>query len=254
MAIALRAAGDGASVAVVAKTDSPHPRLPGTVHSAAHAIREAGGSALALPTDLRAEAAVAEAVARTVQHFGGLDILVNNASAIHLAKTPDLETKRFDLMHAVNARGTFLCAKHAIPHLRRSSNPHILSLAPPLGLRPAWFERHAAYTASKYAMSLVTYGLAAELRGEGIACNCLWPRTLIKTAALAVVPGLDPDATRRPEIVADAAHAILCRPARETTGQFFLDEEVLRAEGQTDFSHYAVRPDREPVLDLFVDG
>ena len=252
-AIALRAARDGANVAVVAKTAEPHPKLPGTIHTAAAEIEAAGGHALALQVDVRDEEQVAAAVARTVEVFGGLDILVNNASAIFLAGTVDTPMKRFDLMHQVNARATFACSQAAIPHLARAENPHVLVLSPPLDLDPRWLAPHLAYTLSKYGMSLCVLGLAEELEGQGIAVNALWPRTVIDTAALRLLGDrFAKSETRKPEIVADAAHAVLTRPSRSFTGRFFIDEEVLREAGVDDLSGYAVEPGGELATDLFL--
>ncbi|WP_083469111.1 SDR family oxidoreductase [Methylobacterium variabile] len=255
LAIALRAARDGANVAVAAKTDAPHPRLPGTIHSAAEEIRQAGGAALPLVVDVRDEAQVAEAMARTAERFGGIDIVVNNASAIQLTDTPSTDMRRFDLMHQVNARATFLVSKLALPHLKRSANPHILTLSPPLDLRPDWFAPHLAYTMAKYGMSLCVLGLAAELRGRGIAANALWPLTTIATSAVRNVLGGDAmmRASRTPDIVAEAAYRIVLKPASTFTGQFLIDEDVLRAEGVSDFAAYRVDPDTALAPDLFVD-
>ncbi len=253
-AIALRAAADGANVAVAAKTTEPHPKLPGTIYSAAEEIEAAGGRALPLAVDVRSEEQVAAAIQRTVDTFGGLDVLVNNASAIFLAGTLETPAKRFDLMHQVNTRGTFFCSQAAIPHLARADNPHILMLAPPPSLDPRWYGPHLAYTLSKMGMSLCVLGLAAEQAERGIAVNALWPRTVIRTAALAMLGDAFPrERTRRPEIVADAAHAVLVRPARACSGNFFLDEAVLREEGVTDFARYAVAPGEEPMTDLFLE-
>jgi len=254
LAIALRAARDGAAVAVLGKTGEPHPRLPGTVFSAAAEVEAAGGRGLALVADVRQPEQIRAAVARTVETFGGLDILVNNASAIALTGTLDTEPRRFDLMHQVNTRGTFLCSQACIPHLKRAANPHILNLAPPPELVPQWFAPHLAYTLAKFGMSLCTLGMAEEFRAEGIAVNALWPLTLIATAALGQLPGGEAlaHASRRPEIVADAAHAVLTRPARSCTGNFFIDEEVLRAEGVTDFEPYAVAPGSPLAADVFL--
>ena len=253
-AIALRAARDGAQIAIAAKTVEAHPRLPGTIHSAAAEVEAAGGRALALEVDIRDEGQVQAAVGRAAEHFGGLDVLVNNASAIYLAGTLDTPLKRYDLMQAVNVRGTFACSQAAIPYLRRAANPHILNLSPPLNLDPRWFRGHLAYTLSKYGMSMCVLGMAAELREEGIAVNALWPRTVIATAALAMLGGAaPPERCRRPEIVADAAYAILCRPARDCSGNFFLDEDVLRQEGVIDFAAYAVEPGQPLLPDLFLD-
>jgi len=253
-AIALRAASDGARVVVVGKTDEPHPRLKGTVQATCDAVEAAGGEALGCITDIRDEAAVERAVAQARERFGGIDILVNNASAISLTRTADTAMKRFDLMHSVNARGTFLCSKACLPLLEQSDNPHILTLSPPLELRPEWFASHLGYTLSKYGMSLCTLGLAKELEPRGIAVNSLWPKTIIATAAVEnLLGGAEALARcRKPEIVADAAYAILTRPSRELTGRFFIDEDVLRAEGVTDFSKYAIDPSLEPALDIFV--
>ena len=254
LAIALRAARDGARVALLGKTAEPHPRLPGPVVTAAAEVEAAGGQALALVADVRSEQEVLAAVASAVAAFGGLDILVNNASAISLTGTLDTELKRYDLMHQVNARGTFLCSKACIPHLKGAENPHILNLAPPLDLRAKWFAPHAAYAMAKFGMSLCTLGMAEEFRREGIAVNALWPLTAIDTAAVRNLLGGEgmTRGCRRAEIVADAAWAILNRPARACTGQFFIDEEVLRAEGVTDFSGYAVDPQTPLVADAFL--
>jgi citronellol/citronellal dehydrogenase len=255
LAIALRAARDGANVTIASKTDAPHPKLPGTVHTAAAEIEAAGGKALAVVCDIRDEAAVAAAVARTVETFGGIDICVNNASAISLTGTLQTDLKRYDLMNSVNARGTFLCSKLTVPHLLAGSNPHILNLGPPLDLSPRWFAGHVAYSMAKYGMSLCTLGMAAEFRDRGVAVNSLWPLTTIDTAAVRFALGGDAMArrSRGPEIMADAAHAILCRPSRACTGNFFIDEEVLRAEGVTDFSGYAPHAGDEPLFaDFFV--
>ncbi len=258
LAIAKRAARDGANVVIAAKTDQPHPKLPGTIHTAAAEVEAAGGRALALALDIRDDAAVAAAVTRAAEHFGGIDILVNNASAISLTGTLATPMKRFDLMLSVNARGTFCCSQACLPHLQRAArggrNPHILTMSPPLNIDPKWLQHHVPYTLSKYGMSLLTVGLAAELRADGIAVNSLWPRTVIHTAALAMIPGVDPNLCRRPEIVADAAHAILNRDARAHTGNTYIDEDVLRAEGVTDFDGYAVVAGTKQLLpDLFVD-
>ncbi|HET8727472.1 MAG TPA: NAD(P)-dependent oxidoreductase [Alphaproteobacteria bacterium] len=253
LAIALRAARDGANVAIAAKTTEPHSKLPGTIYSAAEEIERAGGRALPLVVDIRDDDQVAAAAARTVETFGGIDACINNASAISLTGTLETPMKRFDLMHQVNARGTFLVTKTCLPHLLKARNPHVLMLAPPPSLRPHWFKDHTAYTIAKYGMSLCVIGFAAEFAEKGVAVNALWPRTLIATAALGMIPGVDPERGRTPEIVADAAHAILTRPARGTTGNFFVDEDLLRAEGVTDFDRYAVRPGQPLLPDLFLD-
>jgi citronellol/citronellal dehydrogenase len=254
LAIALRAARDGANVVIFGKTAEPHPKLPGTVFSAAEEVQAAGGVALAIVGDVRSEEQVLAAVAQTLERFGGLDILVNNASAIALTGTLDTELKRYDLMHQVNARGTFLCSKACVPLLKRAGNPHILNLAPPLDLQPKWFAPHPAYTMAKFGMSLCTLGMAEEFRADGIAVNSLWPLTAIDTAAVRNLLGGEAmtRACRRPEIMADAAHAILARPSRDCTGNFFIDEEVLRAEGVTDFGPYAVDPKVPLVADYFL--
>ena len=255
LAIALRAARDGANVVIAAKTDAPHPKLPGTVHSAAAEIDAAGGRGLGVVCDIRAEDQVQGAIDRAVAAFGGIDVVVNNASAISLTPTADTPIKRYDLMQGVNARGTFLCTQLALPHLRRAANPHVLTLSPPLDMRPRWFAGHVAYTIAKYGMSMCTLGMAEEFRAEGIAVNSLWPLTAIDTAAVRNVLGGDRMArmSRTPEIVADAAHAILTRSARECTGNFFIDEDVLRAAGVTDFGPYAPHAEGGPlVADFFV--
>jgi citronellol/citronellal dehydrogenase len=255
LAIALRAARDGANVALIAKTDQPHPKLEGTIHTAAAAIEEAGGNALPIVGDIRDEDRVAAAVAETVERFGGIDVCVNNASAINLVGTEQIEMKRYDLMQNINARGTFVLSKLAIPHLRESANPHVLTLSPPLSLDPRWARDHVAYTIAKYGMSLCTLGMAAEFRDDGIAFNSLWPRTIVATAAVQNLLGGDEAMARArtPEIMSDAAHAILTRPSRECTGNFFLAEDVLVEEGITDFTGYAAAPGAEPLPDLYVD-
>ena len=256
LAIALRAAQDGANVALIAKTDEPDPRLPGTIHTAAEEITEAGGAALPIVGDVRDDEAVEAAVARTVERFGGIDAVVNNASAIAIMGIADLPVKRYDLMLDINARGTFLLSKLAIPRLAEAQNPHVLTLSPPVDLDPRWLGGHAPYTLSKYGMTILTLGLAAELRDRGIAANCLWPRTIIATAAVQNLLGGDEAMarSRRPEIVADAAHAILTRPASESTGNCFIDDEVLAQAGVTDLSQYrygdASEEDLQP--DLFL--
>ena len=255
LAIALRAAADGANVVIAAKTVDPHPKLEGTIHTAAAQIEAAGGTALAVACDIRSEDQVRVAIQTAVDRFGGLDIVVNNASAISLTPTLATEMKRFDLMHQVNTRGTFLVSKTAVPHLRRSANPHILTLSPPLDLDPRWYAPHLAYTMAKAGMSLCTLGMSAEFAADGIAVNSLWPLTTIDTAAVRNVLGGDAMArrSRSPQVMADAAHAILTRPSRECTGNFFIDEEVLRAEGVTDFSVYGSDDsDEPPFRDLFV--
>jgi citronellol/citronellal dehydrogenase len=255
LAIALRAARDGANVVLIAKTDEPHPRLEGTIHTAAAAIEQAGGAALPVVGDIRDDAVVEKAVDSAVERFGRIDIVVNNASAIDLSGTVDLTMKRYDLMQDINTRGTFLLTKTCIPHLRSSANPHVLALAPPLNLAPKWFGAHVGYTIAKYGMSMCILGFAEELRPDGIACNALWPKTWIATDAVRNILGGDEalSRSRRPEIVADAAHAILTRPSREDTGRFLLDEDVLREEGVTDFSTYREgASDADLELDLFL--
>lgn len=252
-AIALRAARDGANVVIAAKSSVPNPKLPGTIHSVAEEVGRAGGRALPVRCDIREEDQVRAAVEAAVTAFGGIDILVNNASAIWLRGTLDTPMKRFDLMQQVNARGTFLCAQACLPHLLEAENPHILTLAPPPSLDPKWWGPHVGYTLAKMGMSFVTLGLAAEFGPRGVAVNALWPRSIIATDALNMIAGVDVSRCRRPEIVADAAHAILVRPARETNGRFFLDEEALREAGVTDFSRYAVDPAQPLLPDLFLD-
>ncbi|HEY8163671.1 MAG TPA: NAD(P)-dependent oxidoreductase [Methylocystis sp.] len=255
LAIAKRAARDGANVAIVAKSVVENPRIPGTIYTAAAEIETHGGKPLALPCDIRFDDQVAAAVDKTVETFGGIDILVNNASAIDLRGVDLLDMKRFDLMHQINARGTYLCCKLALPHLRKAENPHILTLSPPLDLDPKWFAPNLAYTIAKYGMSLVTLGLARELAREGVAVNSLWPETAIATAAVGNLLGGEEiiKRSRKPEIVADAAHAVLTRPSRACTGNFLIDVQVLAQEGITDFTPYAVDPAYEAVLDFFLD-
>lgn len=253
LAIALRAARDGANVAIAAKSGVPNPKLPGTIHTAAAAVEAAGGQALAIQCDIREEDQVQAAVAATVDRYGGLDILVNNASAIWLKGALETPMKRFDLMQQVNARGTFLCSQAALPHLLRAPNPHILTLAPPPTLDPKWWGPHTGYTLAKMGMSFVTLGLAAEFGPKGVAVNALWPRTVIATDALKMIPGTEPAKCRTPEILADAAHAALTTPAAGFTGRFLIDETLLRERGVTDFSGYAVDPSQPLLPDLFLD-
>jgi citronellol/citronellal dehydrogenase len=253
-AIGLRAARDGANIVIAAKTVAPHPKLPGTIHTAAAEMEAAGGKALACAVDIRFEEQVRAAVVKAVETFGGIDILVNNASAISLTGTLATPLPRFDRMHQVNLRGTFACSQACLPHLLKAGNPHILNIAPPLNLQARWFAPHAAYTIAKYAMSLCVLGMAQEFRQQRVAVNALWPRTIIATAAVMNLLG-GPEAIRRsrkPEIMADAAHAILTRPGRECTGNFFIDEEVLRSEGVNDFTPYAMDPAAELMPDLFL--
>ena len=258
LAIALRAAADGALVAIAAKTSDPNPKLPGTIHSAAEEIRAAGGTALPIQCDLRDENQIADAVAQAAKEFGGIDILINNASAINLTRTEDTPAKRFDLMFDVNVRGTFLTSQAALPHLRESAeagrNPHILTLSPPLSMKAKWFKNHVAYTMAKYGMSMCVLGMAEEFKRDGIAVNALWPRTAIDTAALQMISGVDTAACRTPEILADTAYIILNRNSKECTGNFFVDDEVLAAEGITDLEKYSVVPGtKDFLLDFFLD-
>ncbi len=253
-AIGLRAAQDGANVVVVAKTTKPHPRLPGTIHSACEEIEAAGGKALAQQADIRFEDQVSVAIDQAVEAFGGIDILVNNASAISLTGTADTTMKRYDLMHGVNARGTFLCSKLCLPHLEKAENPHILNISPPLDMDPRWFAPHLAYTMAKYGMSFCVLGMSAELAEKGIAVNALWPRTAIATAAVRNLLGGEEmiRRCRRPEIVADAAVAVLRRNSRGSTGNFYIDDEVLREEGVTDLEAYSVEPGADLLPDFFL--
>ena len=253
LAIALRAARDGANVAIAAKSSVPNPKLPGTIHSAAAEVTAAGGQGLALQCDIREEDQVQAAVAATVERFGGIDILVNNASAIWLRGALDTPMKRFDLMAQVNSRGSFLCAQACLPHLLKAGNPHILTLAPPPNLDPKWWGPHTGYTLAKMGMSFVTLGLAAEFGPQGVAVNALWPRTVIATDALKMIPGTEPAKCRTPEILADAAHVVLTTPARGFSGRFLIDETVLREHGVDDFARYAVDPSQPLMPDLFLD-
>ena len=258
LAIALRAARDGASVAIAAKTAEPNPKLPGTIYSAAEEIKAAGGTALPIQCDLRDETQIAAAVAQAAAEFGGIDILINNASAINLTRTEETPAKRFDLMFDVNVRGTFLTSQAAIPFLRDSAgagrNPHILNLSPPLSMKPKWFKNHVAYTMAKYGMSMCVLGMSEEFKRDGIAVNALWPRTAIDTAALQMIPGVDTAACRTPEILSDSAYIILNRNSKECTGNFFVDDEVLASEGITDLEKYSVVPGtKDFLLDFFLD-
>lgn len=254
LAIALRAAKDGANITIAAKTDTPHPTLPGTIHTAAAEIEEAGGKALAIKMDLRHEDEVEAAMAKTAERFGGIDILINNASAIMLTGTLDTPMKRFDLMHQVNARGTFLASQKALPYLKKSDNAHILTLSPPLSMKAKWFKNHCAYTMAKYGMSMCVLGMAAEFSDYGIAVNALWPRTAIETAAIKMLGGaVKVENCRKPEIMADSAHAILVRDAKENSGNFYIDDEVLAEEGITDLSIYANKIGAPLLPDFFLD-
>jgi citronellol/citronellal dehydrogenase len=258
LAIALRAAQDGAQIAIAAKTAETNPKLPGTIFTAAKEIEAAGGSALPIQCDIRDEAQIEAAIAKTAETFGGIDILVNNASAINLTPTDQTPAKRFDLMFDVNVRGTFLTSQAALPFLRKSAeagrNPHILNLSPPLSMKAVWFKNHVAYTMAKYGMSMCVLGMAEEFKRDGIGVNALWPRTVIDTAALQMIPGIDALAGRTPQILADAAHIIFNRDAKECTGYFFVDDELLASEGITDLEKYSVTPGtKDFLLDFFLD-
>jgi citronellol/citronellal dehydrogenase len=252
LAIALRAARDGANIVIAAKSAVTNPKLPGTIHTAAAEVEAAGGKALAVQVDIRDEAQVRAAAVQAAEHFGGIDIVVNNASAIWLAGTAETPMKRFDLMHQVNTRGTFLVTQSCLPYLRQAANPHVLMLSPPLNLEAKWFAPHTAYTIAKYGMSLCVLGMSAEFAPLGIAVNALWPRTVIATAAIGMIDGVKAEHCRRPEIVADAAHGMLTRPAREYTGHFAIDEDVLREEGIVHLEQYAVQPGASLLPDLFL--
>lgn len=258
LAIALRAAQDGALIAIAAKTAEANPKLPGTIFSAAKEIEAAGGTALPIQCDIRDEAQIEAAIAKTAETFGGIDILINNASAINLTRTDQTPAKRFDLMFDVNVRGTFLTSQAALPYLRKSAeegrNPHILNLSPPLSMKAVWFKNHVAYTMAKYGMSMCVLGMSEEFKRDGIAVNALWPRTAIDTAALQMIPGVDTAACRTPEILSDSAHIILNRNSKECTGNFFVDDEVLASEGITDLEKYSVVPGtKDFLLDFFLD-
>lgn len=258
LAIALRAAQDGALIAIAAKTAEANPKLPGTIFSAAKDIEAAGGIALPIQCDIRDEVQIEAAINKTAEQFGGIDILVNNASAINLTRTDQTPVKRFDLMFDVNVRGTFLVSQAALPHLRKSAedgrNPHILNLSPPLSMKAVWFKNHVAYTMAKYGMSMCVLGMAEEFKRDGIGVNALWPRTVIDTAALQMIPGIDAQAGRTPQILADAAHIIFSRDAKECTGNFFVDDTLLASEGITDLEKYSVTPGtKDFLLDFFLD-
>ncbi len=254
LAIGARAAKDGANVVIAAKTAEPHPKLPGTIYTAAEEIEEAGGKALPLVVDIRHEDQILAAVEKTVETFGGIDVLVNNASAIFLAGTVETPLKRFDLMHQINTRGTFACSQACIPHLKKAANPHILNISPPLNMDAKWFGPHVAYTMAKYGMSMCVLGMSEELRKDGIAVNALWPRTAIATAAVQNLLGGDVAirGSRKPEIMADAAHVVLTRGSREATGRFYIDDEVLESAGVTDLEQYAVTPGAPLMMDFFL--
>jgi len=253
-AIALRAAKDGANVVIAAKTAEPHPKLPGTIYTAAEEVEAAGGKALACVVDIRQEELVEAAVQKTIETFGGIDILVNNASAIQLTGTLQTPMKRYDLMHSVNVRGTYLTSQKCLPHLLKSENAHILNLSPPLNMEEKWFKNHVAYTMAKYGMSMCVLGMAGEFRKKGVGVNALWPRTTIATAAIKNIVGGEEmmKRSRKPEIMADAAHWILTQDAKECTGNFFIDEDLLRESGVTDFENYSVVPGAELFPDFFI--
>jgi len=253
-AIALRLAKEGANIVVAAKTVTPHPKLEGTIYTAAEEIEKAGGKALAIQLDIREEEKAKNAIEKAAAHFGGIDILINNASAINLSKTPEMTMKRYDLIHSINVRGTFMMSKYCIPYLKQGTNPHILNLSPPLNLDPKWFGNHLAYTMSKYGMSMIVLGLADELKASGVAANALWPKTAIATAAIRNLLGGEEiiKCSRTPAIMADAAFAILSKPADTCTGNFFIDEDVLRAEGVSDFDQYAVDTSKTLMPDFFL--
>jgi len=254
LAVALKAASTGANIVIAAKTATPHPKLPGTIYTAAAEIEKAGGKALPLVVDIRDESQLLDAAKRAADTFGGIDVLINNASAIYLSGTLETPMKRFDLMNQVNVRGTFLASQVCLPYLLKAENPHILTFSPPLNLNPMWFKNHTAYTMSKYGMSMAVLGLAAEFSDLGVAVNALWPKTVIHTAALAMLGGhVDPLKCRTPEIMADAACAILARHSRTCSGHFYIDEEILMEEGVSDFSSYAVDAGHQPYPDLFLD-
>lgn len=254
-AIAMRLAQDGANIVVAAKTTEPHPKLKGTIFTAADDLVKAGGQALPVVVDIRSEETVLQAIDDTIEKFGGIDILINNASAINLSQTEQLQMKRFDLMHSINVRGTFMVSKYCIPHLRKSTNPHILTLSPPLQLKPEWFGAYLGYTMSKFGMSMTVLGLAEELKKDKIAVNALWPQTTIATAAVRNLLGGEDmiQASRHPSIMADAAYAILSRSSETCSGNFFIDEDVLTESGINNFDHYAVNPSKTLMKDLFIE-
>jgi citronellol/citronellal dehydrogenase len=253
LAIALRAAVDGANIVIAAKTVTPHPKLPGTIFTAAKQIEAAGGACLPLPVDVRHDDEVAAAVGHAVAQFRGIDILINNASAIALTGTLETPMKRYDLMNDVNARGTYLCSRSCIPYLKKAPNPHILTLAPPLNMRPKWFSHHVAYTIAKYGMSMCVVGMAEEFRADGVAINALWPKTAIATSALQMNHDVEKKRCRTPSIMGDAAYVVLTGDSKAATGKFFIDEDILRATGVTDFGLYAVQPGNALQVDYFLD-
>ncbi|KAG6803224.1 hydroxysteroid dehydrogenase-like protein 2 isoform X1 [Apis mellifera caucasica] len=253
--IALKAAKDGANIVIAAKTAEPHPKLPGTIYTTAKEIEEIGGKALPCVVDVRFETNIISAVENAVNKFGGIDIVINNASAIHLIDTLSTEMKKYDLMNNINTRGTFLVSKACLPYLKKSSNPHIVNISPPLNLKPIWFKNHIAYTISKYGMSMCAFGMAEEFKNDGIAINTVWPKTAIATAAFEMLVNESNDYARKPEIMADAVYALICKDSKSITGKFLIDEEILRNEGITDFTDYACNPENKDnlMLDLFID-
>ena len=252
-AIALKLAQEGANIVIAAKTIKPHPKLPGTIFDAAAEIESAGGTALPIRTDIRDENQINEAVQQTINKFGSIDALINNASAISLTGTLETPMKKFDLMFGINIRGTYAVSQACLPYLLKSTNPHILNIASPVNLNPKWFQEHTAYTIAKYGMSMCVIGMSEEFKNDGLAVNALWPKTIIDTAALRLVPGVDSEASRDASIMADAAYSILSKDSKTCSGNFFLDEEVLVSDGVTDFSNYMVNPNKTPIPDLFLD-
>tara|TARA_B100000945_G_scaffold280167_1_gene247006 strand:- start:1623 stop:2489 length:867 start_codon:yes stop_codon:yes gene_type:complete len=252
-AIALKFAEEGANIVIAAKTVKPHPKLPGTIFDAAEEIESAGGKALPIRTDIRDENQINDAVQQTIDKFGSIDALVNNASAISLTGTLETPMKKFDLMFGINVRGTYAVSKACLPYLLKSNNPHILNIASPINLNPKWFQEYTAYTIAKYGMSMCVIGMSEEFKNDGLAVNALWPKTIIDTAALRLVPGVDSEASRDASIMADAAYSILSKDSKTCSGNFFLDEEVLVSDGVTDFSNYMVNPNKTPIPDLFLD-
>ena len=252
-AIALRFAQEGANIVIAAKTVKPHPKLPGTIFDAAKEVESAGGTALPIRTDIRDENQISDAVNQAVETFGSIDALVNNASAISLTGTLETPMKKFDLMFGINVRGTYAVSQACLPYLLKSNNPHILNIASPINLNPKWFQEYTAYTIAKYGMSMCVIGMSEEFKNDGLAVNALWPKTIIDTAALRLVPGVDSEASRDARIMADAAYSILSKDSKTCSGNFFLDEEVLASDGVTDFSNYMVNPNKTPIPDLFLD-